>query len=73
MLTFQMCLFVIDLAMSLKLKMKLPGIYNNVFKNLFMLVTFTSVKIFVKYLRKIRIQVVQVSAPYRLQEHLRFC
>jgi uncharacterized membrane protein len=56
-----MCLFVIDLAMSLKLKMKLPGIYNNVFKNLYMLVTFTSVKIFVKYLRKIRIQVDQVQ------------
>jgi hypothetical protein len=40
------------------------------FKNLFVLVTFITVKIFVKYLRKMRMQVAWVSAPYRLQEHL---
>ena len=40
------------------------------FKNLFMLVTFITVKIFVKYLRKMRIQVGWVSAPNRLQEPL---
>jgi len=40
------------------------------FKKLFMLVTFTTVKIFVRHLKKMRIRVGWVSAPYRLQEHL---